>query len=363
MIAAHALVFLCAVVCGCAAVPAPTPAFTYEPLPAMPEEIGVSGYSAGVVEGQLVVVGGNNFPSAPPWAGGERQHYDTIRWLDLERRTWRSGATPFPIKVSYAAAGTLGGALIITGGATPAGLSARTFALWGNEANTTLRELSPLPVALSHAGSVVIGERVYIVGGLLANGESTDRGWSGKLNASRDAMEWAELPPLPGPARHLAVVGTDGTRLFVFSGMRSRRSPSGSVTLEKPYLRDAYVLELGSGDRGVWCPLPDLPTPVAAAPGPAAYLPSLSTFFIFGGLAGDDVGLPLDNYPPFTTAIQTYAVRETAWHRRETALPVAHSRVTASLVPWREGFILFAGEIAPGKRSNQGVFIRVGVSK
>jgi N-acetylneuraminic acid mutarotase len=128
-----------------------------------------------------------------------------------------------PVGVRYAAAGALGGRLILAGGETATGQP--TANVWTFDPGTgTVTRLPQLPIATDHTAGAAVGGRFCVLGGLRA-GVFTDR----ILCWAPGESHWQPSGRLPVPLADLDAVAFDGGIAAV--GGRGSNGPVSTVTL------------------------------------------------------------------------------------------------------------------------------------
>jgi N-acetylneuraminic acid mutarotase len=310
----------------------------WEPIPPLPEKLGVAAPFAGASAGALLVAGGANFPAGMPWEGGAKAWTDRV-WR-LQGGEWtEAGSLPGP-RAYGVSAGTPRG-VVCVGGSDEARHFADGFRLSMHGGRLAVELLPQLPLPLANHCGAVLGGTLFITGGAEFPGEQSASQRFLALDLDAAGASWKELEPLPGPARILAAAGVCEGAFFVFGGAALESGPSGKAG--RRYLRDAWRYSPGSG----WKPLADMPRPLAAVPSPA---PFVGGAFVL--LPGDDGSLagfsPADRHPGFSRTITRYDPVRDLWSVSGEA-PVA--RVTAPCVEWGDGFVVPSGEVRPGVRS------------
>lgn len=124
-----AMLSLCSA--GCTKVDTP-PQLTVQPLPAIAPASdygkGVSAAAAGEIGGTLLIAGGANFPDTPAAEGGSKRFYDEIYALAEGASEWElAGSLPHP--AAYGAAFVLDDCIIMAGGANAGGTLQDVFRL------------------------------------------------------------------------------------------------------------------------------------------------------------------------------------------------------------------------------------------
>ncbi|KGE13942.1 kelch repeat type 1-containing protein [Sphingobacterium deserti] len=326
--------------------------WSWEELPAVPDDIGFAGAFAGTVDGGLVVAGGANFPDGKlPAAGGVKQWTDRVfRWEEQKQRWTVLGR--LPMALGYGASASFDGKLYIAGGSHGGGHTDKVYCLRFSNTGVTSEELPQLPQTLANTGSVLVGAVWYVLGGIgTADAQYASNGCYA-LDLLQPNKGWQVCPPVPGKGRMLAVVGTDGEALYVFSGV-------ALVAGQREYLRDAYRYSSVDG----WQPLPDLKSAVAAAPSPAYY--GQGRFYIFGGDDGALVNMSSGrDHPGFSKLIRVFDPTVSRWSvagemtlSTQGATPHSSGKleapVTTTGVLSATGVTLVMGEVRPGIRTTR----------
>jgi N-acetylneuraminate epimerase len=312
-------------------------------LPPVPDAIGFAGAFAGVHGGQLIAGGGANFPDGTmPWDGGKKVWHDRLFALDLKQAgaAWRE-VGKLPVPNGYGVSLTMPeGVLLIGGGDAKANFrEVRLMTLL--DGKPTFRELASLPVPLAQMAGAVTGRRMHVCGGIEKPDATTAS--NGHWMLDLDALDkgWQTMPPLPGAGRILATGAGVGDAFFMMGGCSLAADAAGKPV--RTYLREAWKFE-----GGKWQRLADLPRGSVAAASPAPVRGD--ALFVVSGDDGKHAGPPKD-HPGFTREILRYDVSENAWSvAGELDAPAP---VTLPAAPWREGFILFNGEVKPGVRTPQ----------
>ncbi len=190
---------------------------------------GVSAAYAALLEGQLIVAGGANFPGKLGFEGGAKAFYDEILSYDPANGFWKViGKLPQPS--AYGVSVPIpGGALWIGGNtATESLASCYKVSLQENSIGSQNdKELTPgvewapflsLPATMDNFSGCAIGATVYVAGGNV-NGIPSNTLHS--INLENDST-WTELPPFPGLPRVqpvMAAVEEKGkTYLYLLGG-------------------------------------------------------------------------------------------------------------------------------------------------
>lgn len=313
------------------------------PLPPVPDTHGFAGAFAGIHQGFLLAGGGANFPDGVmPWDGGKKIWHDRLYALELGKpdASWREiGKLPAPngYGVSLTAPE---GVLMIGGGDAEKNFRAVTLMTFdGNKA--AFREFPALPTPLAQMTGAMVGRVVHVCGGIEKPDASTASAEHWTLDLDQPAKGWMKLKPLPADGRILATsAGLDGA--FVIAGGCSL-APDASGKPQRTYLREAWKFT-----QDQWTRLADLPRAAVAAASPAPV--RNGSLFVVSGDDGLQAGLPSPaDHRGFSREVLRLDVAANQWTKAgELAGPAP---VTLPAVPWRDGFILFNGEVKPGVRT------------
>lgn len=162
---------------------------------------GVSAPYAGVIDGNLVVAGGCNFPNIPAVDGGKKVYYNDVFMLNLSDASsgWkRIGSMPFPAAYGVSIAVKRG--LVCIGGMNDYGsLSSVWMLVWSKAKRTMVVNYLPsLPYAMDNMAGAADGEYIYVAGG---NSNGIPSTHLLRLNIKKPNQEWEELPSFPGLPR------------------------------------------------------------------------------------------------------------------------------------------------------------------
>jgi len=317
--------------------------FHWSQLPPLPDHEGFAGMFAGVSHETLILAGGANFPDKRPWEGGTKTWYDDVCMLAKPEGNWRKiGKLPQPL--GYGVSVTFNDEVICIGGSNTTGHQAVCFALRWKSDQLTTRTLPSLPITCANLSGALVGSTIYVAGGI----EKPDATkalhtfWSLDLNKADAA--WKALEPWPGKERMLAVAGSDGRAIYLFSGAALHADADGKPTRE--WLKDAYRFTPEKG----WERLPDMPRVSVAAPSPAMLI-SPHELLIASGDDGAKVGFkPETEHPGFPRDGLLFDVTKRLWL---PSIPVPFSRATVPTTPWLGSLIIPNGEARPGYRTNE----------
>ena len=139
----------------------------------------------------------------------------------------------------------------------------------------------------------------------------------------------------------LAVAGACNGSFYLFSGVSLTGDAAGKPV--RHYLKDAYCFTPGQG----WKQLADLPRAAVGAPSPA--IDFKNQLLVVSGDDGELVNFePKSEHPGFPKTILGYDPSSDRWTNLADT-PI--SRATASVVPWKNMFVIPNGEARPGYRT------------
>ncbi|MCC9658638.1 sodium:solute symporter family transporter [Rhodopirellula halodulae] len=326
---------------------------TWEPMPPLPNPLGVAGPFVGVDSDHLIIAGGANFPT-PVWENQKRWH-DRIHVLkrDGEQFDWLDAGT-LPRSLAYGAAvsipsdGQRTGGVLCLGGSDGRSVSDQVFLMhWNPERQIVeFTDFPPLPTPCVHMTANLLGDSVYIFGGQsnLELSSATNRFWKLDLSLAADpaSLQWEALPDCPGSARafHVAASQHNGFEpcLYVISG----RSEANAKT---KFLRDTWEY---CPSEAKWRQRADAPACVMAG---SVIGYGQSHCLVLGGDDGSLFGRAdelHDNHPGFPKRNFAYHTITDRW----VELPAPPlNQVTTQVVRWQDELWLPSGEIRPRVRT------------
>lgn len=338
----------------------------WEPLPSLPDPVGVAGPFVGVHRGVLIVAGGANFAPADTadlWDAPKDYHaaaFVLARPPGAGALAWQTGfALERP--VAYGACASLPQGVVCIGGDDGAGAVADCFLLsWDPAARKLVQAgLPPLPGPITACTAAVIGTQVYLVGGQTDVGldAATDRAWRLDLaTLASGQASWEPLPPVPGGPRAYPLVAAQhdgfGECLYVIGGRRQRPGTDGVVGIDVlGDLHEFSPTRFATDPGAAWRRRADPPTPLMA--GAAAPLGQSHVIV----LAADD-GALLDEQaadPEFARRHPGFPRRSWAYHTITDTWTAAGETpacpVTTPAVPFDGGLVLASGEVRPRVRT------------
>jgi N-acetylneuraminic acid mutarotase len=331
---------------------------TWGRLAPIPNRLGVAGPIAGTDGSSLIVAGGANFPDAPPWQGGKKVWHDRVYVLSDPDAQWRDTGTlarpiGYAVCVSIPEGKGLGPGVAYFGGSDESRHYDEGWLLKWNEGRLEQSALPALPRQCAQGCGALVGNTIYIAGGIETPNATVAMHQFWGLELDKRPLIWKELETWPGPARMLSVAASHDDAFYLCSGVKLSAGPDGKPV--RTYLRDAYCYRPQKG----WLRVADLPRAAAAAPSPALNISQPdrknSGFMILGG---DDGCLadfrPLDQHPGFPKSILSYDTKTDSW-RSLGEQPASH--VTTSTVHWRDRLLIPSGEVRPGVRSAEVLFL------
>ncbi|MBO9617702.1 MAG: galactose oxidase [Niabella sp.] len=315
--------------------------FAIEQWNVLPDSTGFAGSFAGLINDQLVVAGGSNFPGGgAPWLGSKKVWYDQVFLFDNKTATWKKiGNLPLPL--GYGVSVSLPEGLLCIGGSNAAGHSAAVLLLQLKAGKLQTDTLPPLPLPLANTCGALVGDKIYVAGGITAPDAKSTSAAFFELDLSKGLKnaKWKALPAWPGPSRMLGVAAAVDNCFYLFSGAQLANG-------QRVYLRDAYRFSKRSG----WMKIADLPHPVLAAPTPLLH--DKQHIFLLGGDDGSNAGKDLrEAHPGFSKQLLAYDYRKNKWSVLPAKMDVPFVPVTTTAVLWKGQWVVPGGEIKPGIRT------------
>lgn len=313
--------------------------FNWSSLPNIPDNVGFAGSFSGVSNNALIVTGGANFPDGgAPWTGSKKVWHDDIFVLDSPDGEWKVvGKLPRPL--GYGVSISCEEGVILIGGNNEEKHYADVIMLQYNGDSIKVNRLPDLPKPLANSTGVILNNIIYVLGGTVdhVSKEAESNFWS--LDLNNPNSNWKELDAWPGPSRMLAVAGTQGNAIYLFSCAHLKDGV-------REYLKDAYKYSLNDG----WKKIASLPSSIVAAPSPA-FTDSHDNLIVFGGDDGSlaKIDPQKEKHPGFSKAILSYDSNKDAWSK--IGVQSGYAAVTTPLVLWRGKIVIPGGEIMPAIRT------------
>lgn len=331
-------------------------------LAPLPDPIGRAGAFVGVSNGALVVAGGANFPAGRPWDAHPKVWHSDAFVLPSPEAEWLHFEDVLPEELAYGVALQRGEELLIAGGGNALKHTAAVAALIWRDGALYYEEKGQLPTSTSFACGAMVGDVAVVYGGLEEPDSKRPLGdlfWS-----HLGTGEWSSFRSDALRPRHLAVAGSHGQHLFLFSGVDLEERDGNPRA--RVFLTDAWKIQLDTRPHTrelAWERLHDCPRPMAAAPSPATPL-GVEHLLLFGGDDGAHYGEDLrDAHPGFPATGFAYDVVLDRW-RAAGSLPVdtesdsadalalsSWSPVTTGAVLWNGRLVIATGEARPGVRT------------
>ena len=307
-------------------------------LPPIDDTIGFASPFTGLLNGQLAIAGGANFPNKLPWEGGNKVWHTGIHLLVSPQAHWKTiGQLSRPL--AYGCSFPVNNGILCVGGSDSHGHHARSFLLSLNpNGAATETEWPPLPTPLANAAGVRIQSKLFVVGGHVAP-DRPPLATVLVLDLNNPSAGWKPLPPLPGPGRILASTGHHNGWLYVASGTDLTFENDTPARIP---LRDAFRYHHDLG----WEKLPDLPEPRIAAPSPMLETPEGP--IIPSGDDATQMRTPPHEHKGFLRTSLRFNPNSQQW---ELGPNLPFGIVTAGTVRWGNQEVIPGGEIQPGIRT------------
>ncbi len=217
----YVLLGMCAMV-ACSSPGRDVPGITVEQMQGIPPAgsgylKGVSALYAGVVNGNLVMAGGCNFPDIPVADGGTKVYYQEVYaapLTDEPRLEWKKMGR-LPHAAAYGAAVSTAEGLVCIGGNTAERSLSDVFRLSLEADTLRIDTLPSLPVALDNVTGALLGNAVYVVGG---NADGIPSADVYALDLADLANGWKRETTLPGVPRIQSVCAAQAGKLYVWGG-------------------------------------------------------------------------------------------------------------------------------------------------
>lgn len=257
----------------------------WQRLPPLPESNG--GFIAGVMSGDLVVLGGTTWRK-------ETKHWLDQIWIYRSRENQWHPAGRLPSAMAYATGGSGPDGIVLVGGSNGEQTHQQLFRF---DARFRFQARTRTPQRVVYAGGTVAGSNLYVLGGAA---DAAD------LKTISDAFftidlatgETKTLPAFPGGKVTLPVVIALGDRICVFTGMRFDPASGGVVNVASAY---AYSIR-----QAKWSRIKEFPFPVRGLAGAAL---DGRHIYLGGGYKSDQEGFTDE---AFLYDLQADAYRKTA---------------------------------------------------
>ncbi|SQA74579.1 N-acetylneuraminate epimerase precursor [Capnocytophaga sputigena] len=179
---------------------------------------GVSAAYAALIDDNLLVAGGCNFPDKLGFEGGKKVFYDEILLFNKTQNQWQTIGKLLEA-AAYGASVAIPDGYLWIGGQTATNSLANCYKVqYSKEKALTLTDFPALPEPLDNFAGASVGSKVFVAGGN-ASGKASNKVFY--IDVATD-KEWKQLPDFSGDARVqpvLAAIEKDNdTLLYVLGG-------------------------------------------------------------------------------------------------------------------------------------------------
>lgn len=179
---------------------------------------GVSASYAALIDDNLLVAGGCNFPDKLGFEGGKKVFYDEILLFNKTQNQWQT-IGKLPEAAAYGVSVAIPDGYLWIGGQTAThSLAICHKVQYTKEKGLTLTDFPALPEPLDNFAGTSVGSKVFVAGGN-ASGKASNKVFY--IDVATD-KEWKQLPDFPGDARVqpvLAAIEKDNdTLLYILGG-------------------------------------------------------------------------------------------------------------------------------------------------
>ena len=158
---------------------------------------GVSASYAALIDDNLLVAGGCNFPDKLGFEGGKKVFYDEILLFNKTQNQWQT-IGKLPEAAAYGVSVAIPDGYLWIGGQTATNSLANCYKVqYSKEKALTLNSFPALPEPLDNFSGASVGSKVFVAGGN-ASGKASNKVFY--INTATD-KEWKQLPDFPGHAR------------------------------------------------------------------------------------------------------------------------------------------------------------------
>ena len=203
--------------------------------------LGVSACFSGVIDNDLIIAGGCNFPEKPVADGGKKKYYKGIYIAslnDTKQLNWTK-VGDLVESSAYGLSIVHENKLILIGGKNNTGSSSLVYCLiLKNRKLTKIDTLPSLPFKADNMGGVLLQNTIYLVGG---NQNLKPSNSVFYLSLSEIEKGWRQAVSFPGPSRIQSVVVAQNNKLLLWGGF------SPSVDGSEPTVStDGYEFSINS---------------------------------------------------------------------------------------------------------------------
>lgn len=158
-------------------------------------EKGVSAAYAALLQGELIVAGGANFPEKLSYEGGKKIHYKEIFKYSNAQHQWQQIGT-LPKAAAYGASVPIEDAYLWVGGIAEKAFG-KAYKITQQNGKIIINSFPELPVSIDNFAACSIGNEVFVAGGT-QNGNPSNGFYM--INAQKNSP-WEKLPDYPGEPR------------------------------------------------------------------------------------------------------------------------------------------------------------------
>lgn len=205
----------------------------------LPQELARGGHVAGIVEGSVVVAGGNN------WSKDKTTKYWLKNSAVFRDNKWVPGPV-LPKPLAYAMFSHNSSGLYVAGGTEDGtSVSSEVYCLNSLKEGKGWKSLPQLPEAISYGAGAILKCKFYVACGSLGT-KKTNRMWV--LDIKTSGNGWNECQTVPGVERMFPSLVACGKYLYLLGGL--------AETSPLTPLKDIYRYD---PDKNKWIQLGDLP--------------------------------------------------------------------------------------------------------
>ncbi|WP_455665782.1 cyclically-permuted mutarotase family protein [Phocaeicola sp.] len=359
----HSVLAITSIMATTSCTPSDAPEISLEKMHGFPTEDagflkGVSALYAGVIDGNLLIAGGCNFPDTPVADGGKKVFYQDAYIAPLTGDTafnWKKIGT-LPQAAAYGVTISTEKGLICVGGTTATHSLSDVFLLSLQKDTLKTDTLPSLPVTIDNMAGALLGHSLYIAGGNV-NGVPSPAVYS--LNLADTAKGWQKETDIPGEPRVQPVCVAQAGKLYVWGGFApASESREASLSVDgyayspetkewNPVAtpRDAQGNDVSLGG-GVGTPYGEGLILCAGGVNKEIFLKALQ-----GVYAGKEyLSHPVEWYQ-FNNNLMLYHPQTDEWSTLGTYEQGA--RAGAAVVSWNNFHYIINGELKPGIRTNE----------
>ena len=179
--------------------------------------IGLSGIITGIIGGQLLIGGGNNFPAGLPWEGGTKKYYKDVFVYGIKNDTIiHTGSFKLPSSIAYAAIAQTPDKIMYAGGENETGAINTVYSIQKKHGASGFQVITwpSLPEAFTNAVAVATNAALYVFGG--ANGKGiSSKVWA--LYFDKLTAGWKHVSDMPQPTTFAAASLLQG-QVYIMGG-------------------------------------------------------------------------------------------------------------------------------------------------